>query len=177
MAKARSYLYVIGEDGNSDEVKIGRSIDPVGRRSTLQVGRGRKLKVHGYWPVPFDDAVTLEAAAHAALHEVRVKGEVFAVSPELACAFVEHIAQHGAADDFLRLGLAKERAERRWGALSIAPSSGGRWAKPEMVAALEAAEAEMKRLDHEFFSMDRARADKIDSSRHWLDKLDEGCPA
>lgn len=177
MAKARSYLYVIGEDGNSHEVKIGRSINPVGRRSTLQVGRGRKLMVHGYWPVAFGAAVALEAVAHAALHEVRVKGEVFAVSPDLACAFVEHVAKHGAVDDFLRLGLAKERAERRWAALAVSPGTSGRWAKPEMVASLEAAEAEMKRLDHEFFAMDRARADKIDPSRHWLDKLDEGCPA
>lgn len=166
-----SYLYVIGEEGVTDEVKVGRSDAPKRRRQELQTGRGKKLVVHGSWPVPAEDADRLEKACHAALAKVRVKGEVFAISPDLASAFAEHIALHGAVDDFLRLGLAKEMAERRWADLSMRPGASGRWARPQTEAAADAAYEEMKRLDDAFFGMDRARADKIDQTRILLDKL------
>lgn len=171
MAKARSYLYVIAPH-EATEVKIGRSVNPATRRGQLQCGKSEKLVVQGAWAVPSADAVRLEAAAHAALASVRIKGEVFAVNVPLACAFVEHVAAHGEADDFLRLALAKEKAERRFNALAEMPSTRGRWAKPEMVARLDDAEAEMKRLSVAFFAMDRARADKIDESQIWLDRFE-----
>lgn len=169
MAKARrvpsaSYLYVMALEHRTgaDDIKVGRSVDPQQRRAQLQTGQGEKLELLGKWRVRYADAPRLEALAKSTLRPLRRKGEVFRLREHLACGVVEWIASGRPVDRLIDLAIEHEVATHAWERLLFLPGTSGRWAKPNLVAELNAAEAEMKRLRDEMTEIDPVRAQAID---------------
>lgn len=82
---AGGYVYVL--EGAHGHQKIGKSVDPEARRSTLQTGSPVTLTVkHTAFAGPYAERV--EKGAHSILDAARLPGEWFDVSTEAAIAAV-----------------------------------------------------------------------------------------
>lgn len=83
------YLYVIGEEGSRDLVKIGRADHPAWRMSTLQAGNSRRLILLRAWEGDRAAIIAVEAALHKHFSMQRVGFEWFRVSLDAIDAEME----------------------------------------------------------------------------------------
>lgn len=87
------YLYVIGEEGSPDLVKIGRADHPMWRLSALQAGNSRRLFLISAWTGDRASITALEAEVHKRFAPSRVAFEWFRASSDIVAAFVEGWSQ------------------------------------------------------------------------------------
>ncbi|KAA1057171.1 GIY-YIG nuclease family protein [Azospirillum argentinense] len=82
----KTSVYVIA--GDTGPVKIGVSINPKNRLSSVQNGHPHKLALRHV--VPVAEAYRIEGAVHAALADKRLNGEWFDVTADEARSAIDH---------------------------------------------------------------------------------------
>jgi hypothetical protein len=87
------YLYVIGEEGSTNLVKIGRADHPVWRMSSLQAGNSRRLFLIATWTGDKASIAALESEIHKRFSDHRVGFEWFNLSPGAVAEFIEEWSQ------------------------------------------------------------------------------------
>lgn len=78
MKSGFEYVYVIVERGSVKPVKIGRTTRPSLRVKDLNLGNHRELEIA--WQAQAVDSIDIEARAHMALRDKRIRREWFDVT-------------------------------------------------------------------------------------------------
>jgi hypothetical protein len=113
--------------------------------------------------VPSGQESKREAAAHAFMEPLLIKGEVFRCKNQIGCAVAQQFAEHGEADEFTRLLLAKDLAEKEWYRLIQRRSGFKRSVVPQEIEdALSMAQGAMDEAADALFDCDFERAAKTD---------------
>lgn len=98
-----AFIYVASE-GPNGPVKIGHAVNAVARRSALQTGNPRKLRLVGWWLMQDkNSAIEAERLLHAELDYRRVAGEWFDAPEWLAKNYINHFFAHSGVRLLARL--------------------------------------------------------------------------